>query len=442
MQTNVRTLKNSEGTSCRQYFWLMMAIFYALFVVRNVFSVQFPVMLYLIWVAVMAFTFNDTEIKALIVSFIPLVPGFQGMYALLICMVAILVKYGKRLTIPLFVLLLPILMMWELLHMWGDGYSSMAEYLSSFAPLMCLVVIICMPSKKEDSTFFVRVLAISSVVAFCILLASTVLTSGVSLLTLIQEGFRLGSVEVLEVGHKITYNANGLGFLCNLSIAGLLTNVYFKKANRMDYGMIAFLAVVGCLTVSRTFLLCLAGIAVLYILLQKKSLQHKIKTFMLIGVTIAAAFVVMKLVLPSVIDNYIARFSAEDVTGGRSGLYDFYNQFIHSSPERFWYGIGVQCIPEKIWDLQKVEIYSPHNGYQQLMVAWGVIGLVLILAFLVCMVLYARKRNPRSPMIVLLPFILLLVTLLGGQFITSGTMLLSLVFIYLLICSSREKGLA
>ena len=440
MQPNNLIINNSNNHISKWKFWPMMAVFYILFVARNIFSLNFPVYIYLIWVAVMACIFNDTETKALLISFIPLAPGFQGKYGILICMIALIVKNFKYLKMPYLVFIIPILMLWEILHM-GLTNFSLAEYFSGFAPLMSLAVVVSLPNKREDITFFIRVLATTCVVAFSILLVSTVMLNGQSLMNLMQEGFRLGSVEVIDVAHKITYNANGLGYICNITIAGILINIYFKSAKLADYLMLIFIVLIGCLTVSRTFLLCLLGTVVMYILIQNKSIHYKIRGFVILAIILVVAFFTLKLIAPNIIENYLFRFGADDVTGGRAKLYEFYNQFINSSAERFWYGIGVQNIDKKILEMVGVKMDVPHNGYQQAIVAWGVIGLILLLLLLLSLVLLAKKRNPNAPLICYLPLALLLVNIMAGQFITSGTKLISLVFIYLMIANGRKGSL-
>lgn len=435
METNTKVLpiKHDKEASCRQFFWPMMAIFYALFVIRDVFSVEFPVSIYLIWVAVMAFAFNDTEIKALIISFIPLAPGFQSKYAALVCMIFLLIKYHKKLRVPMFLFLLPSLMFWELLHM-GDGFSTIPEYLAGFAPLLCLAVVVSLPKKQEDISFFTRVLAITLTVSILVLIANMVFGSHGSLVSLIQEGFRLGNIEEAE-NYQISYNVNELGFMCNIAIAGLLSNIYFKSARKSDYVLVAFLILIGCLTVSRAFLLCLAGTIVLYVILQKTTFTHKVKVFAFALLLILASFIILEMVAPSIIDNYVARFSVDDITSGRTYLLEFYNDFITSSFERFFYGIGVQNIKQKMWYLEGVKVNVPHNGYQQMIVAWGVVGLLLMILFIIYLVLHARKQNPRLQFMCYLPLFLLLINIMAGQFVTSGTKLFSLMFIYLMICN-------
>ena len=435
MQIKTRNLiaNQEDGMSCGKKFWPMLAGFYALFILRNAFSVGFPVFVYLVWIAVMASAFNETEIKALIVSFIPLAPGFQSKYAALVCMLILLIKYGRKMKMPVFLITIPFLMFWEFLHLGGE-YSSTAEFLSGFAPLLCLAVVVSLPSKHEDTSFFSRVLAVSLVVGGLLMIANTAKGGQQSIISLIRDGVRLGTVEESE-NYQITYNANGLGFLCNLSVAGVLTNIYFKRSKKMDYFLMAFAIVLGCLTVSRTFLLCLVGTFILYGFLQEKTVAQKLKTFFMIAGLLFLAIVVLNMVEPRIVENYIERFNVEDVTSGRNYLFDFYNDFITSSPERFWYGIGIQKINLKVQRLIGVCANVPHNGYQQMAVAWGVVGLFAMMFFVLCLVLRARKKNPRVSLMCYLPLALLLVNIMAGQFVTSGTKLFSLIYIYLVLCN-------
>ena len=433
METKTKnTIMGEEiGRFRKQVFWPMMMVFYGLFVVRNVLAIEFPISLYLIWVAVMAFAFNDTEIKALIISFIPLAPGFQSKYAALVCMIFLLIKYRKRLRVPMFLFILPILMFWELLHM-GDGFSTIPEFLAGFAPLLCLAVVVSLPKKREDMSLFSRVLAITLTVSGLILIVSTVVGSHESLVSLIRDGFRLGKIQEAE-NYQISYNANELGFMCNIAIAGLLTNIYFENARKIDYIITLFLILIGCLTVSRAFLLCLAGTIVLYVILQNTTFSHKVKVFASVSLILIASLLILKISAPNIIDNYITRFSVDDITSGRTYLLEFYNDFITSSFERLFYGIGIQNMGEKVWYLEGVKVNVPHNGYQQLIVAWGLVGLILMILFILYLVLHARKQNQRVQLMCYLPLFILLVNILAGQFVTSGTKLFSLIFIYLMI---------
>lgn len=413
-------------------FWLMMMAFYALFIIRNIFEINFPIAIFLVWVAVMAFSFDDSEIKALAVSFIPLSVGFQFKYAIFICILVLVIKYFNRIK-PNGILIFGLgLMVWELLH-FGIGSPSLLEFARGFAELILIMVVVCLPSKHKSSVKdLTRVLAISSTVAFTILLIMTVRGRDSSIFELMKKGFRFGVSEITEETFTFNYNANALGFMCNLAIAGLLINIYKKQANLIDYFMIAFLIFIGLLTVSRTFLLCLVITMFLYLILQKINITKKVLILLVLVVVILLALLIIIKFFPDIIDNYTDRFGEEDVTGGRSFLLGFYNDLILSSASNIFFGIGIQDIAEKALEMTGVDTFVPHNGYQQLVVAWGVPGLILMVLFVYSIIKRAKEKR-KIPLIYYLPLFLLLINILAGQFVTVASKMLSLVFIFEII---------
>ena len=422
--------KQLNRKSFDQRFWIMLAVFYLLFVIRNVLSFEFPIVIYLGWIAVMAVLFNDDEIKGLVISFIPLSPGFQIKYAVLVCAVILVIKYYNRIRIPTFTALLLAVMVWELFH-FSIGSFSATEWLRGFSELIGVMVVICIPAREKiDITTFTRILGISSAVAFLILIIVTVKSKDTSLISLIQDGFRFGVSDDSQEAFRMNYNANGLGFLCNITIAALLLNFELKKAKIIDGVLIAFCILVGSLTVSRTFILCLAITVFLYIVLQRKPIDQRLKTIFILLLVCAVALVIVWRVSPGIIENYTDRFSEEDVTGGRSYLFEFYNRFILSSPWVFLFGVGIQDISGKALIMMGETVFVPHNGYQQIVIAWGIIGFVLMFALITCIIVNAKKRNSSIPAIAYLPFVLLLVNIMAGQFVTAGSKVLSLALIY------------
>ena len=434
MQNNINVLDVSIPTKDKnkysRKFWLMMSAFYMLFIIRNILHIEFPVVIYLGWVAIMALVFDDSEIKALVISFIPLSPGFQFKYAMFICIFVLIIKYYNRFRINSIAVTGILLMVWELLH-FGIGTPSFLEFARGFAEIVFIIAVVCLPpSRKQSISELTRVLALSSAVAFIILLFATVEGRGASIMELMEKGFRFGVSEITEELFVFNYNANGLGFICNLAIVGLLINVYNKNAKIIDYLMIVFLVFIGLLTVSRTFLLCLAIMVILYILLQKRSLLQRALTVLILGTVAIIMLLLISEYFPSIIDNYDNRFSVDDVTGNRAYLLSFYNEFIFSSSENLFFGIGIQDISEKAYSITGIDPGVPHNGYQQLIVAWGIPGFVLMLLFVCKIISQARKFNKKIPLMYYLPLLLLLIDNLAGQFVTAPSNMLSLVFIF------------
>ena len=189
--------KRDEVTSTYSTkFWLCMIVFYAMFVLRSIANVSFPVVFYLAWVVVMALCFDENEIKALVISFIPLYPAFQNKYATLICLCVLIVKYFKQVKVKPFLFLGAFLMLWEVFH-YNIGKFSFIEYFAGFAEVLFVMALVCIiPKKSTDVCQLSRVLAITSVVAFSILLVTTLIALDISIFQLLklESGYRIGNL--------------------------------------------------------------------------------------------------------------------------------------------------------------------------------------------------------------------------------------------------------
>ena len=125
----------------RLIFYAGIALLYFLVFIRNVFSVNFPVVILLIVYSAIVLFCGKDEIVALAISCIPLSAVFQYKYALLIPILLYSIKYFreikvKRVFIPLFLMLA-----WELFH--GIKYDwSVNEFFRGFAELIfcCFVI--------------------------------------------------------------------------------------------------------------------------------------------------------------------------------------------------------------------------------------------------------------------------------------------------------------
>ena len=75
-----------------------------------------------------------------------------------------------------------------------------------------------------------------------------------------------------------------------------------------------------------------------------------------------------------------------------------------------------------------------HNNIQEILVAWGIPGLIMIAALIAALVIRARSFNRRLTLINCIPLIIILVKSLAGQMISSGYTMLALSFAYLSLC--------
>ena len=74
------------------------------------------------------------------------------------------------------------------------------------------------------------------------------------------------------------------------------------------------------------------------------------------------------------VDGFINRFNEADITGGRAGLFKFYNNVFFSSVNIFLLEIGLQNMHIKTGSFG-----IPHNGIQQMYLSSGMIGLLCVI---------------------------------------------------------------
>lgn len=419
-------------------FWILMAGFMGLIYVRNIMEIEFPIVVLLLYAGAIALLCDHDEIIAIAVSFVPFSAAFQYRYALLVLIVVYVLKHlndMRKINLAAYIPLL-LMMVWELLH--GIvGEFSFVSYFQGFTELIFCSFVISLPNKKFDYGFISRVLAVC--VAFsCTILLFKLLPDVNYDFTKIFEGgdYRFGKNDENATSYVMNYNANGLGFMCNMSIAGLIIRMMSSKVNLIDVLLIAILVFYGALTLSRSFVICFALVIVLSMLASGVKIGKIVRNVLLLSLAVALMLLILQLTVPYVLSNILGRFMEDDVTGGRAGLMVWYNDYIFSDLDHLLFGIGLQDILDKVNLGAHIKVEGvPHNAIQELIVVWGVIGLILFVAFCFMMVFLSRCDKARKTLINYIPFILTVVMIQSGQMITSGAKLVLFVFIYIVLCS-------
>ena len=159
-----------------------------------------------------------------------------------------------------------------------------------------------------------------------------------------------------------------------------------------------------------------------------------------VGIAVAAiAMMLLWIYIPSVFENIQERFGRSDVSGGRTSLFLYYGQFLLSSPAYFLGGIGMQHIFEKVSPYYAVHDV-PHMGLQEVWVAWGIVGVFMIILLIwkivTTSIWYSQgKRRAYQFM----PLCLTLVFTMSGQLLTSSRTLLALIFAYVCLCIANDS---
>lgn len=424
--TNLNVLKNRKVNtlSLRALFPLgMAALLFAIFI-SNVTGIKLPAIVILALACAIAVICDRSELIAMVVACIPLAAAFQYKYFILAAMAIYIVKFGRDMKYKHGFLPLLFLMALELSH--GVFYDfALYEFLRNFAELMVCTLILMCEHKKINYPLIVRTLAISSIVMLSIVLINLFQTNGVNFQGIFAGTYRFGVEDSAKTPNTINYNPNAIGFMANISIAGLLQLSLAKKKHVIDYPMIAVLLFFGLLTLSRTFLIVFALVVILFICSISATPLKKVKiTTIIVLLVVSSVFILLKTV-PIVIERLISRFMVEDISNGRNDLFAFYNDHIFSSLQYLLYGVGIQNYGDKMLDIHGSYINVCHNGTQEILVCWGLIGLALFTWYIVEMILGTKKDFKRG-LINFIPLIITLVDVQSGQLISNGAIVLRL----------------
>lgn len=249
---------------------------------------------------------------------------------------------------------------------------------------------------------------------------------------------RLGSLSSGEevAGMRTAYNANQLGSMMAVAIAILLA--YMDKGTLPklpSFVAMAYALVLTLMTKSRTGLLTALGAFVLYywVAVIRKG---RIKQGILIFISMLAMVLLVVGLIPDVVTAMVGRFvNQADITNGRSDLLVSYLREWIGNPWCFLFGYGIGGYQNMVDP--GIE-FVPHNIITDVLICWGLLGLLLMGGILWLMFRKNRRYVKRPDvMLAYLPAIVAFVASMAGQYTTAGWPHMRLCFLLL-----AARGLA
>ena len=421
-KTQKKLIVNQRVLFCLFFAMLMAAIY-----IKYVLEVNISSMILMGILGVCVLFGGRTEILGIAMCCIPLYTSLPYAYAILICMVVYAVKYGKELKMGKGLLLLLGIWLWELFHLLIGSYSFKIGTLGMYPYILCFILMYS-NSKKIEYRFLVRLVAVCTIcMCFTTMgrhLSDTNFNVGRAFMQMQRLGFDNEKIELTGA----YFNPNMLGYLCIFASVGLVQMISVKPGNLLDILMVIALLVFGTMTLSKTYLVCLAAMIVLFILASK----NKFKSSFMLFFMIACVILIFTVALPSVLDNFAERWLEEDVTSNRGNLFVQYNNLLISSPKILFFGLGLHQLGDKIGAILGTSMVDvSHNGFQEVLLAWGIPGLILFLGFIASIVGHAKKVNKSMKLTNYIPLILLLLKVQAGQLVTSYYTLLMFSMAYI-----------
>ena len=419
-------------------FYLCMTLFWGTLALKNLVGLNIPVFIFLIYTIIVSLICDRDEMIALAASCIPFSSSLQYRYILLIIAgIYIFRFYSDFKKTKLWAIFGLFIVIWEGIHFATFGFS-IIEYLRGFAELVFCIVVFSSEHRAYDFSLIRRTLAISTAVVCSIMVLDMVL-QGLSIDSFFSGYYRFGqSIGDSAEGYGGTFNPNRLGFICNLSIVGLLQCIYAKESKLIDYILIPILAFYGLITFSRSFLLCLGLIAIIFMISRSKSFWKTIRNIAILGIGTGLSYMLFVNFFPNAYKMLLSRWEVEDITNGRLDLLTFFNAHIVSSFSNLFFGIGMQNVPEKLFALYGEDL-PPHNGIQEILVIWGLPGIVLVICWVWLFIKGAKSYNSKMTLINFLPLILIFVYIQSGQFFRSGAVMLSIPLAFISLCQKIIK---
>ena len=430
-----------KETYKKTIFWGYIAAMLLLLIARNVWNIGIPVIFLLALTAIPIFLGDTNHILAVAVCCLPFATGFQYKYAFFLCIISLLWRNRFRFKRSIIWFIVLLLMFWELLHGFYPPFS-FYEYLRNFAEFLLIAVVAQnIDQKNLDHKFIFRAYSVAVIGVCFIIFYLQLAMHGFSFGAMFSSDsfIRLGDDNTSYSNYGLNFNANGLGFVCNLAVAASLFLINRRESSLFDIITMTLAAIFAMMTVSRTAILCLLLLIFGFIFFSPLKGNQKVKYIFRTVLLLLALFLALRFLIPGVFDSIVARFGYDDVTNGRDQLFVFYNEHLFSSPLHFLFGIGQQSIQTKMIALYGSEYFGVcHSGFQEAMVCWGVLGLVLVF-LLIGAIIYQTKSETKRPLSTFIPLISWALYVASGQLVTSHTALISLIFL-IIFFSVRPKS--
>ncbi len=383
--------------------------------------------------------FDKSEIYCFIAFLTPLATGISLTYIAAIALVIRFIKF-PRIHIRL-ENLLPIIaiLILELLSSFRGGFSYI-EFLRFVGIFILANCYIFDSDDNYDHERFIKYYLLG----FCVAMSDIFgqMLKEYSLIEIFSLNIRFGNIRqdlvVNTEGMLVSYNSNGLGYLCLL--AALFSLLISKKQGKKKYLILFFAAtLIGVMTQSRAFILMFAVSIILYIILSCRTFVSGVRTISLFAVSgILLYFATMKFI-PGYIESLLTRFQADDITGGRSDIFSYYFEHFFDSFDRVLLGVGLQNYQGKYGYND-----SAHMALQEVLITWGVIGLFFVILLLVGILVKAHRKNSKAKMVQYLPFIMHLLIVQSGQGFSDRMIIFRVMLTYaairLTLNSSVNKG--
>ena len=414
--------------------FLWVAIITILYVLRDILTLPVPSIIFT-GVCLLAFVFTDLQesMSVLVFTSVLTLPGNE------IRLIYILLYFiKKRMKLNKLTLAdggIIILMILELFNAFIFSAGSIGDIIYKYVTFVLFLIIpiiwIRTKSNSKELVDAIKYFVFGIVLVGLITIYMTVKLRGWAVLISGTNSLGMDLGDYITASSMTTsFNRNTLGILACVGVALsmiLLDQRYIKRL--FGISAIAVCMFVILTTRSRTAFLLVAIILAYWVLLVAFRKGQGIKGIIMVA-AIVAGILLLKNYLPDAWNAVINRFiNQTDITNGRTSLNTEYLQMWKSNIRSILFGYGATSYNDYLHISN-----SPHNMVVDILICWGITGVVLLGIWLFKLFMWSLKNVEKEKCtIAILPSFVMLVGLMMGQYLTVPTGHLYLCFLILCI---------
>ena len=420
-------------------FYSLLSVLIVLLFARYAFLINIPRIVLTVIVFAIAICGNKNEVIAIAMCCLPLHNAINLYMAISVCAFMYVIKENKRIKLGAIAAVIVSMILWEILHCFDSNFSLKLLFVT-ISPMLLLMVVSGSDMRSLDYSFIVRTMAIVNIIVCVVLFLNLLVSANYSFADALISIRRLGIVTEDSAVFGATINPNALGIINILTMIALLQLRSSGQGSALDFCFTLILLVFGFLTASRTFLVCLCVMAILLFLAQRGSAQKKLQFVVAFTVLVILLFIVLFYLFPEQLVYYINRFKNGNVTNGRDMLMSVYHNYIVHNNRVLFFGIGLNDFETKVTRIYNISNAVPHNFIQEIVLAWGIVGVILVVCLNITMVIRSINCNKKQSLLNFIPLLIILLKSMAGQFLTSGYTMLALSFAYLSLCQNFDRS--
>lgn len=388
---------------------ILIGLFSVLLLLRDLGGTGVPRIMFIAISIAVCIIGKKSDIFCLMAFLAPVAEGTPYKYIAVIALVILLLKQKMRVHVKGLFLMISILLI-ELLSAFRGSFS-FADYFRFTGVFFITFLRMIDTDDQYDNLGMVKMYLFGYIVAMVDIFGQ--MQRQYSWADFLKMKVRFGNTRQLlgsdTEGMLLSYNPNTLGTICIL--AAMFCLLLYHKEKRPRYPVLFVLAsLIGITTQSRTFLIVYILAIVLYICLSCRSFSTAIKS--LFGFAIGGTFIYIlaNRLLSNYIQSFSERLATDDISGGRIEIMQYYFSKMFQHIDRLIIGVGLQNYQAKYGYNM-----SAHNATQEVLITWGIIGLIIVIVLFVIIIQNAKRLCPKALLIQYIPIFALLVATQAGQ---------------------------